>query len=161
MFLTLVKQMLGPIGRWLMDNYATNSVLFSVVLAGWMVVVGVGQHGVNRLRWQVRTWVRQLAPAGTPSPEHLLEVLESQWLEASRGIRWMPTAKGFWTGSAKDSRLRELAGFTPSGANLLIKGLAEAGKGPSALPRHPTQHRGVIRRAARRASRSASRPKEA
>ncbi len=160
MTLSLIKQVVGPIGRWLMDDYTAHSVLLSIVLAGWMVVVGAGQHGVNRLRWQVRTWVRQLASAGTPSPEAMLELLDSRWQEASRGIRWMPAAKGFWTRSAQDGRLRELAGFTLVGVNHLIEGLAETSEKRSRWASRPSAPR-VIGRAAGGASGPPSEPRRA
>ncbi len=123
MFTQYVLQMVGPIGRWLLGEYTAYSTLIAPLLFVWIVFVAVGQHGVNKLRWQVRNWLSSTEGASTMDAGELVRLLEPRWQQAVQRVRWMPAAKGFWTRRATETGLRSEVGFTPPGLDKMRKAL--------------------------------------
>jgi hypothetical protein len=118
----MLMGVLGPAGRWIVDQYLTHGAQLSLLVLVWMVVVGVGQYHAGRLQRQIKADIRTQLGSGV-KPEVVLAQLEPRWREAARSIRWMPAAKGWWTQPATDEGLREFAGFTPVEVDRLARAL--------------------------------------
>lgn len=113
---------IGPAGRWLVEQYLAHGAQLSLPLLVWMVVVGVGQYHAGRLQRQVKVWVQSQLNGGA-RPDVVLAKIEPQWQAATRNIRWMPAAKGWWTRPATDAGLREFVGFTPAGVERVARAM--------------------------------------